>query len=406
MTSRVECASEESSLRPSIVYSLMYFALNAANAVSLAFFPLHCKHLGFSPFKIALISAASNIGTILGAPGFTALAHYAVPARKILRVCSLGCVALYLPLLVTSYFPLLIALWLMFAICWSGCNVCVDTRAIRESLAGRIRFERVRIWGSIGFIVSLTVLGQAVDRIGVESIVVFGLLFAGAIALAASPLLPRLAAATGLAAEERSGSSIRSIPGRGCFFMVLVAVALCWTSHGALYVYFSIYLRALGWSGSMISVAWDIGVVAEVILFMCFARIAERVSLVRILQTSAALTVLRWLILSSTADPEIILSSQVLHAFSFGSFYLASLKLVHQILPPDFRDRGQGFLSGFGSGLGSLSGRVIFGALASGIPDAVDYHLLFRSSAVLAVLSFTAASAAVKLHRPHVTADG
>src|SRR5262249_34289808 len=128
-------------LSPTLTYSLVYFALNAANAVNLAFFPLHCKNLGFSPFQIAVVSAALNIGTIVGAPGFTNLAHFSAAPRKIFFWCSLLGTLLYVALLRISTFPVLMCVWLPYAICWSGCSVMTDTRAIRESASGVIRFE-------------------------------------------------------------------------------------------------------------------------------------------------------------------------------------------------------------------------------------------------------------------------
>ena len=91
-------------MSPSIIYSLIYFVINAGNAVSLAFFPLHCKYLEFTPLQIGLSCAALNCGVLLGAPGFSWLAYAVIPARRILFFCSLGCVALYVPLLLVKEF--------------------------------------------------------------------------------------------------------------------------------------------------------------------------------------------------------------------------------------------------------------------------------------------------------------
>jgi PPP family 3-phenylpropionic acid transporter len=378
-------------INPKISYSLVYFALNACNAVNLAFVPLHCQALGFSPFQIALVSAGLNIGSLLGSPGFAALAHYSFSGRKILFACSLGCFLLYLPILASTRFALFFSLWLPFAFMYSGCVVTVDTRAIRESLAGTVRFERVRLWGSIGFICSIALLGRVLDTWGVRWIIFIGAAFAAAIHVCAYTLLPRMAADSGRSSHNASTPDLRRSSGRYTFLLLLLAVAFCWMSHGALYVYFSIYLKALGWSGERVALAWNIGVVSEVLLFLFFPLLEQRFSLAQILQASALLTLVRWLILASTQNPAWILLSQILHAFSFGSLFLSSMKLVHQILPPALRDRGQGLLSGLGSGGGSLCGRIVFGFLAANIGDARFYYRLFDFAAAIAFLSGVAA---------------
>lgn len=354
-----------------------------SNGVTLAFFPLYASHLGFSALQIAAVSAVSNIAVLVGAPGFTTLSYHHVSPRRILFCSSLLACFFYLPLLFVTNFTFVLALWLPCLIFNSGSSVMIDTRAIRESANQQIRFELARTWGSIGFVFSLALVGLLIDQFGLQVIIKVGFLFACATHAMAYLVMPRLPDAPGHLLEPNPNPPPIAKYARPLLW-VLVAVAFSWASHAAYYVYFSIYLRALGWSGFGISLAWNTGVVAEIILFWYFRSLSEKFSLTSILRFSALLSVCRWIVLALTANTAVLVAAQVLHAFSFGALYLSSIKLVQLVSPPEFRDRGQGLLLGFGSGGGSLFGRVVFGLLASKIALAENYYLLFWPAALLA----------------------
>ena len=372
-------------MSPQLLYSCCYFVLCMSNGVTLAFFPLYASYLGFSALQIAAVSAVSNIAVLVGAPGFTTLSYHLVSPRRILFCSSLLACFFYLPLLFVTKFSTLLALWLPCLIFNSGASVMIDTRAIRESANQQIRFELARTWGSIGFVCSLALIGLLIDQFGLQVIVKVGFLFTCATHALAYLVMPRLPESPG-STFDPNPEPLPVMKYARPLFWVLVAVAFSWASHAAYYVYFSIYLRALGWSGFGISLAWNTGVVAEIVLFWYFRGFSEKFSLTHILRMSAVLSVCRWIILALTANTAVLVAAQILHAFSFGALYLSSIKLVQLVSPPEFRDRGQGLLSGFGGGGGSLMGRGIFGLLASNILQAENYYLLFWPAALLAGL--------------------
>jgi len=389
-------------MSPQLLYSCCYFIICLSNGITLAFFPLYASSLGFNALQIAAVSAAANIATLVGAPGFTSLSFYHFSPRKILFVNSLLACLIYLPLLFLSSFSCVFVVWFLYLVLNAGSSVMIDTRAIREATNQQINFEHARTWGSIGFVLSIALVGLLIDQFGLHVIIKVGFVFVCATHGLSYLVMPRLAATPGQEFETRSTSTPEAGYARPLYW-VFVAVALSWASHSAYYVYFSIYLRSLSWSGFAISLAWNTGVVAEIILFRYFRRITTHMSLTTILRLSALLSVLRWGILTSSADPLVLVLAQVLHAFSFGSLYLSSIRLVQLVCPPEFRDRGQGLLSGFGNGGGSLLGRVTFGCLASRLGPAENYYLLFWPAALLAALG---ASASYIFRRPDADKTG
>lgn len=376
-------------LTPHRRYAAYSFVAVSFHAFILGLFPIHCRALGFTPFQIALISAVGTVANIIAAPTALALCHHHVGSRTIGLVFSLGALLFILPLAgLTSFIPVL-AVWFAVQILRRGADSVVDAQAVRDSALGLIRFEHVRVWGSVGFVVCFALSGELLDSFGVASIIPTGILLLCLIAGAQPLLRPHLSPVPArLAARATTGVHGRSALRSPEVRKLLGSNALVWASHSALYIYFSLYLEALGWSGRMISLAWNVGVFAEILFLILFPRIVFAFSLRTIFRVSLLVATLRWVLLTVSSDPLLILGTQLLHAFSFGGCYLASTKLMYSMLPDDLRDRGQGYLVAAGTGLGSLGGRLLVGVFAQGLASYTDMDRLFLLSAALSATAF------------------
>ena len=365
-------------------YSLFYFAVYCFVAYQVAFFPLFLKSLSLSSFEIALICAAATLGTVSGPPIALRLAHNSIAGHSLFPSYLLFALIAFLPIFFSSQLLTLSLFWFLCSAATKSAQALLDARAVRESVERRLIFERVRLWGSLGFVVSTVLLGILYDAIGDSAI-----LFSGAALLLINFLFGKPTSAywkkeNSLAKYE--SSTLESNYRKQLFQLLLVNV-LIWSSHQVLYIYYSIYLKELGWSGVSISVAWTVGVLSEILVFLAFRHLESRFSLSAILKLSVVLTTLRWFLIYYSSYTPLLYFAQVLHAFSFGTFYLSSVKLVFQILPDKLRDRGQGYLMASGLGLGSLAGRIIAGFASThlSIPQ------LFLGAALVAALSYPVA---------------
>ena len=96
---------------------------------------------------------------------------------------------------------------------------------------------------------------------------------------------------------------------------------------------------------------------------------------------------LRWLILALRHDTNLILLSQSLHAFTFGGLFLASMKLMHDIMPEHLRDRGQAYIQAVGLGLGCLAGQWYFGFQAEQLNSYQEIPQLYLQSAAFTFIA-------------------
>jgi MFS transporter, PPP family, 3-phenylpropionic acid transporter len=133
-------------------------------------------------------------------------------------------------------------------------------------------------------------------------------------------------------------------------------------AHGALYAFFTLQLQREGYSGTAIGLFWTLGVVAEIVVFLYLPALFRRFSLSEILVASFACAVARFLAIGwLAAVPIVLLSAQMLHAATFGSFHAASIAAIRRVFPADAQGRGQTLFSSVCYGAGGAVGALLAG---------------------------------------------
>lgn len=217
-------------------------------------------------------------------------------------------------------------------------------------------YSRIRMWGSLGFIVASVVLGFTIDGYGIKSLLWFLL----GVQVALLVLTFKLPEAT-IAPHEDDHFSFLTIIKNPTVIALLLGCALMVTAHGVLYNFYSIYLAQHGYSKKVIGLLWSLGVVCEIIVFMLMPKIMARFSLKNIMLLSLALAVLRFSLIGVAVDNLLLLLiAQSLHAATFGSFHAASVEVITQFFNGRHQARGQAIYNsvayGVGGTIGGLSG--------------------------------------------------
>ena len=218
-------------------------------------------------------------------------------------------------------------------------------------------YSRIRMWGSLGFIVAAVVLGFLIDAAGISSLLWF--LLAVQISLfALSYTLPEPV----VSPHEHDHFSIWQVIRQPNVVALLVGCSLMVTAHGVLYNFYSIYLSEHGYSKGTIGLLWSVGVVCEIGIFMLMPRIMARFSLKAILLTSLLLAVIRFALIGVSVDSLwMIVFAQTLHAATFGSFHAASVEVVTQFFKGRHQAKGQAIYNSVAYGVGGTIGGVAGG---------------------------------------------
>jgi PPP family 3-phenylpropionic acid transporter len=175
-----------------------------------------------------------------------------------------------------------------------------------------------------------------------------------------------------------------------------LSVLLMIFAHSALYTYLSIYLAQLGYSKTEIGVLWVLGVVIEIALFYSQGRLFKRFDLLRLVEASLLVAVLRFFLIADLAQIAVVLVlAQLMHAVTFAVHHSASVLTIQRWFPGRAAARGQALYTSIGYGVGGTLGSLI----AAWLWTEVSASAAFLSSSVAALLGWFAVRRARKLDR-------
>ncbi|MGB4813159.1 MAG: MFS transporter [Methylophilaceae bacterium] len=334
-------------------YFIYYFFVGSF----VPYWGLYLKSEKFSPTDIGILMSLFQISRIF-APNFWGwLAdHTAKRVVWIKLTALLGLLGFTLVFWAHGF-------WALFLVMAALSLFTSSTLPLSESLTlahlatTNGHYSRIRMWGSLGFIVASILLGYATDIVGIKSLLWFLL---GA-QLALFSLTFRLPEAN-IAPHAHDSFNIWQVVKQPNVLALLVGCALMVTAHGVLYNFYSIYLEKHGYSKSAIGLLWSVGVICEIGIFMLMPKIMARFSLKQVLLTSLLLAVIRFSLIGGAVDSLwLIILAQTLHAATFGSFHAASVEVITQYFTGRHQAKGQSIYNSVAYGVGGTIGGLAGG---------------------------------------------
>ncbi len=213
-------------------------------------------------------------------------------------------------------------------------------------------YGRLRIWGSVGFLLTAGGFGPLLDHFG-----------SAAFPWLTLPLLAAMLAAAVAHRHDRptfaepggvDGGRLWKRPGVRRFLSMALLMQV---GFGPFYVFYTLHLQAHGHDGLAVGALWAIGVLVEIVLFWRAPWLIERFGAPRLLSACMAATVLRWLATALFADSFAIMAvAQCSHALGFAVFHACCMRLIVEYFPGRGAISGQSLLYGFSSGVGGVLG--------------------------------------------------
>ena len=339
--------------------SAFYFFYFAALGTLMPYWGLYLQSLGFDAFAIGSLMAILMATKIVAPNVWGWLGDHLGHRMAIVRLASLLSLLAFLAMPGATGFAQIALIMTLYSFFWNAS--LPQFEAVTFNYLGREveRYSRLRLWGSVGFIVTVVLVGYLVDQRGTGVVLTaLTVVFTGI--LLSSLLVRDKSGAAGEIAQPPILQVLRT-PRIMAFF---AAVFLMQMSHGPYYAFYSIYLQDFGYTKSSIGILWSIGVLAEVLLFVFMHRIMHRYSAALILLVSLMLAALRWLLIGFFPDVlSLLVLSQLLHAASFGSFHASAIHLVHGYFRGRNQGRGQALYSSLSFGAGGAVGTFSSGIL-------------------------------------------
>lgn len=357
------------------------------------YWALYLQSESFSPADIGILMSLFQIARIF-APNFWGwLADHTSKRTIWIRLNTvLGVLGFIAVFWVNGFWPML---WIMAALSLftSSTMPLSESLTLAHLAKTKGHYSRIRMWGSVGFIMASIALGYLIDWAGVGS-----LLWAILIVQIVLFLLTFQLREVHVAAHHTDHFSVWHVLRAPNVIALFIGCAMMVSAHGVLYNFFSIYLESHGYSKGMIGWLWSLGVVCEIVVFMLMPTIMRRYSLKTILLASLALGVIRFTILGVAVDNLLLLLiAQSFHAATFGSFHAASIEVVTQFFNGRHQAKGQAIYNSIAYGVGGA-----IGGIAGGY--ALQYlggELTFLLTAIFPLAGFAVIALGLKLTKTH-----
>lgn len=352
-------------------FYLGYFGLLG---VLLPYLSLYFLDIGLTPYEIGVIMAVNPLVKIVAPSLWGWLADRRGARAALIRQACGGALVAFAAMLLVRDFWLIVAVMVVYSVFTSSILPLVEATAMEAADTGSLDYGRVRLWGSVGFIVLSLGMGPVLDVL--PSVVVLwtiiGLLVFNLWSVRHLP---------DSRVEAHGGSrSLKPLlrPQVVAFYLVCT---LMQASHGMFYGFYSVYLEGLGFARGTIGLLWAVGVMAEVMALRHSSGMLTRFGTVSLMRLALMLAVVRWGILSSTAAVVWLVTAQLLHSGSFGLFHAAAVTHTHRLIPTGLRTIGQSLYSSLSYGFGLTLGLYLCGTYY----EQVGAPFLFGACALVAL---------------------
>jgi PPP family 3-phenylpropionic acid transporter len=358
-------------------FYFVYFAFVGAFA---PYWSLYLKSLEFSAFQIGVLMSLLQVARIFAPNLWGWLADHTGRGVRMVQVAAGMSLLTYLGVFVGHSFVWLFAVMALMSFFWSASLPLMEAITLGHLGEGTSRYGRIRLWGSIGFIVSVIGLGYVLDVAPIRALlwVILGLKI-GVL------LFTRWIPEPLLAPHRSDHSPVREILRRPEVVAFLAATFLMAAAHGVYYTFYSIYLVEHGYSKGAVGWLWSAGVLCEIGVFLWMPRLTARFGLRRILLASFLLGTLRFLLIGYGVDwLAVVVAAQILHAASFGSYHAACVAVIHRFFRGRNNTKGQAIYASVSYGLGGTIGGLWSGALW----EPAGASLTFAVSSLATLLGF------------------
>lgn len=370
-------------------FGALSFAYFASIGLFNPYAPLWFQSLGFSTLAIGAI-ASLQAWTRLLAPYAWSWAgdHWDHGARRptLLRIATALALLFALGLLLAREYAA-VSIVVMLVYLANGGVVPLAEAALAQRLATAQgldvgRYGRVRAWGSIGFIVSVTLSGAVLQWVGIDALPLLTVLLFGALSLAAWRLPAQGAAAQ--VAHTAAATGVWQVLCRPAVAWFFAGTFLTVLAHTSLYAFLSLFLVELGYGKGAVGALWAVSIAAEIVFFWTQAHWFSRWNAHAWLVIAAAASALRFatMALLGSSTPALVFA-QALHAITFAAQHAACIALIDRHFAGALRGRGQALYSTLGYGASGVLGGVAGGAIS----QLWGFPAVFGAAAVVSLLA-------------------
>jgi PPP family 3-phenylpropionic acid transporter len=358
--SQVDIIAQLQSLRHikimAIRISLVYGAIFAVIGIIMPFWPIWLESKGISPIEIGLILAVGTWSRAILNPLLAQNADRHGRPDIMIILLGWGALVAHLLFFVSDSFLSLFLISVCSSILLFAMMPMADAIAMLKVREGIIDYGRVRLWGSLTFIVAALGGGYFLEG-KPENYILWLIVVLLLLTVVICHLVPR----TDTAGTKKFLTPLLNILRNSRLITFIISASLIQASHAVYYGFSTLHWRANGIDELTIGALWAEGVIAEIILFAIAGKYINRIGPMIFLMIGGTAAIIRWIILGCTTDITHLILIQWFHAFTFGATHLAALYYIAKSVPVEFTATAQSLYSSF-----AVGSTMAFAMLGSG----------------------------------------
>ncbi len=351
-------------------------------------YPVYLREVkGFTDFQVGINQALASIAAVLAPVFVTLLADLRIDARKILTGCFMAAFTVYALIPMSDSVLGTLTLYMCHSLAFIPAVALQDGYYFslsKQSGNGGLGYHRVRVWGTIGFIVPSMALYFLLEwRPDLVMILWCAMLFAflSVLQVWRLPRVEQPASSGGgrLPSAEALGALLGP---KGRWFCL--AMVLAFAASTAYHTFFPVYLREIvGVKASHVGLIINVGVILEIGYILALGRLRERFGIRRLMLAGLFVMVMRLALIASFPSVWTATLTQITHGLEICAIFVLPIMYLNQLAGDRFRNSIQGVYTMIVIGGSRIGGSLFAGHLAER-----DLLLMFYGAASVALVAF------------------
>jgi len=360
----------------------LLFSFHATNTIMISFLPLYLSFKGLNGTEIGWVLAVGPLASIVSQPVWGYLSDKYKTVKWMIVICIIGFLLSSIVFFQMEYLGYILLVGAILYFFSSPVGALADSLGQRRADDLNVSFGTIRTWGSLGFALSALLIGELLERTGIEYMV-WPYVIIGSVALLVSFRLTDVQVDT----TPIRLSDVSKLLHNKTFVIFLTLMMFITITHRTNDSFIGLYITSIGGSENLVGLAWFVGVFSEAIVFALGAFWFRKFPSLVFIIIAGILYTFRWFLYATVNDPLFIIGLQVLHGLTFGVFYLAAFDFITRIIPKLLQATGHlifySVFFGISGIIGSIGGGIILEHYSGG-----TLYVVIGCSSLIGTISF------------------
>lgn len=347
--------------------SFFYWAIFLIVGLQTPFLPLWLDARGLSVTEISIAGALPLFVRIVATPLVAYIADRSGDHRRMVVILAWSGLACTVLLSQSFHVWPIILLTMLMMLTTSSIMPLTETLAMRAVRAHGLDYGRMRLWGSISFIVATLIGGASIERWSGSAVIwlIIGAIATTALAALALPRPdgPAPSVAGAPSRPRISRADVAELVTSPLFLLFLAAAGMVQAAHAVFYVYGVLHWRGLGLSAMWTGALWAIAVIAEIALFARSGAVLKMLSPLGLIALGALAAIVRWIAMAFDPPLAALIVLQVLHALTFGATHIGTVHFIAQNVPAERAGTAQALQASVTAGIAMGGATLLAGQL-------------------------------------------